>query len=200
MVGLCWAAVEKDIDAVPALTNLILDWPMDFVLIQGDTPDEVAENMFKWSVNMSAKVERLRDFVGLEANNMMRIVSAAADIMKSKYVNGNKKANVELVHNWLVTNIRWGAFHCPDILTVTRHMDSWQAIQKDAGALSVIEGAVQQHGRHSLLDWPTKLAIIVSKTDAFSLRYVVEALSAHMWRKNDGNHTGRLSSSVSLMR
>ncbi len=62
---------------------------MDFVLITGDTPDEVAENMFKWSVNLSAKVERLRDFVGLEANNMMRIASAAADIMKSKYVIAN---------------------------------------------------------------------------------------------------------------
>ncbi len=135
-----WATIEEDTDAVSALENLILDWPMDFVLITGDTPDEVTENMFKWSVDMSAKVERLRDFVGLEANNMMRIVSAAADIMKSKYVNANKKANVELVHNWLVTNIRWGAFHCPDIQTVTRHMDNWQAIQRYAGALSVIEG------------------------------------------------------------
>ncbi len=94
-----WATIEEDTDAVSALKNLILDWPMDFVLITGDTPDEVTENMFKWSVNLSAKVERLRDFVGLEANNMMRIVSAAADIMKSKYVNANKKANVELDHN-----------------------------------------------------------------------------------------------------
>ena len=157
------------------------------MLIQGDTPDEVTENMFKWSVNMSAKVERLRDFVGLEASSMMRIVSAAADIMKSKYVVGQKKANVELVHSWLMTNIRWGAFHCPDIPTVTRHMDNWQAIQKDARALSVIEGAVQQYGRHNLLDYPTKLAIIVSKTDASSLRYVVEALAAHMWRRNEAN-------------
>ena len=104
---------------------------MDFMLITGDTPDEVTENMFKWSVNLSAKVARLRDFVGLEANNMMRIVSAAADIMKSKYVNGNKKANVELVHNWLVTNIRWGAFHCPDVQTVERHIANWAAVQKD---------------------------------------------------------------------
>ena len=114
---------------------------MDFVFIAGDTPDELIENMFNWSVNTAARVERLRDFVGLvESNSMMRIVSTAADIVKSKYVNGNKKSNVELVHNWLVTNVRWGAFHCPDILTVTRHMDNWQAIQKDAGALPVIEG------------------------------------------------------------
>ena len=84
-----WALIEENNDAVSALKHLILDWPMDFVLILGDTPDEVTENVFKWSVNLSAKVERLRDFVGLEANNMMRIVSAAADILKSKYVSGS---------------------------------------------------------------------------------------------------------------
>jgi hypothetical protein len=79
---------------------------MDFVLIQGSTPEELDENMFKWSVNMSAKVERLRDFVGLETNNMMRIVAAAAEIVRSKLVSG-KKANELIVHK----NVRWGAFH-----------------------------------------------------------------------------------------
>ncbi len=69
-------------EVVSALKQLILDWPMDFVEIKGSTPEEQTENMFKWSVNMSAKVERLRDFVGLETNNMMRIVAAAADIIK----------------------------------------------------------------------------------------------------------------------
>ena len=39
-------------------------------------------------------------------------------------------------------------------------------------------------GRSNLLDWPAKLAAIVSKTDATSLRYVVEALYTHMWRRN----------------
>ena len=39
-------------------------------------------------------------------------------------------------------------------------------------------------GRSNLLDWPTKLAVIVSKSDASSLRYVVEALYTHMCRKN----------------
>ncbi len=56
--------------------------------------------------------------------------------------------------------------------------------------MAVIEAAVQQYGRNNLLDWPTKLAIIVSKTDATSLRYVVEALAAHMWRKNDADPYG----------
>jgi hypothetical protein len=43
---------------------------------------------------------------------------------------------------------------------------------------------VQRWGRNNLLDHPTKLAMIVSKTDANSLCYVVEALYAQMWRKN----------------
>ena len=74
---------------------------MDFVFINGSTVAEVHENMFKWSVSMSATVERLRDFVGLVASSMMRIASAAADILKAKLIN-NKKANVALVHDWLV--------------------------------------------------------------------------------------------------
>ena len=59
---------------------------------------------------MSAKVERLRDFVGLESSNMMRIVAAAAEIIRSKFVS-SKKANAELVHKRLVENVRWGAFN-----------------------------------------------------------------------------------------
>ena len=100
-----WATVECSNDAAPAMKNLILDWPMDFVFINGSTPDEVNENIFKWSVNLSAKVERLRDFVGLEANNMMRIVAAAADMVQSKLVH-TKRANVAFVQTWLVENVR----------------------------------------------------------------------------------------------
>ena len=65
------------------LTRLILDWPMDFIFIKGATPDELQESMFKCSVDMCARVERLRDFVGLETSSMMRIVATAADIKKT---------------------------------------------------------------------------------------------------------------------
>jgi len=94
-----WAKTEKSAEAASALKNHILDWPMAFVFIQGNTPEEAEENKFKWAVHMSAKVERLRDFVSLENNNLMRIVAAAADILKAKLVNG-KKANGELVRRW----------------------------------------------------------------------------------------------------
>jgi len=94
-----WAKTEKSAEAASALKNHILDWPMAFVFIRGNTPEEAEENKFKWAVHMSAKVERLRDFVSLENNNLMRIVAAAADILKAKLVNG-KKANGELVRRW----------------------------------------------------------------------------------------------------
>ena len=79
------------------------------------------ENMFKRSVNMCARVERLRDFVGLETSSMMRIVATAADIIKAKRVSG-RQMNAAIVHKWLVESVNWGAFHCPDALAVERHM------------------------------------------------------------------------------
>ena len=39
-------------------------------------------------------------------------------------------------------------------------------------------------GAITLWDWPTKLAVIVAKTDPSTLRYVVEALYTHMLRNN----------------
>ena len=114
---------------------------------------------------------------------MMRIVAATADIQRSKHVDG-KKTKPGVVHMWLVDNVRWGAYSCPDVHAVNRHMNNWGAIEKNAKALEVIDSAMQRWGRNNLLDWPTKLAAIVSRSDASSLRYVVEALYTHMRRKN----------------
>ena len=75
------------------------------MFIAGSTPEEREENSFKWTVNMSAKVERLRDFVGLETNNRMRIVAAVADILRPKLGSG-KNTNTEFIHKWLVESVR----------------------------------------------------------------------------------------------
>jgi hypothetical protein len=182
-LALYWAKKEENDKVVSAIKLLILDWPMDFILIQGNTPEEIAENKFKWAVNMSAKVERLREFVGLENINLMRIVTAVAEFVKAQLVSG-RKANAEIVHIWLAANVRWGVFNCPDVSTVERHMVNWGAIQKNERAVQLIETAVQRWGRNNLLDWPTKLALIVSKTDPTTICYVIEALYTHMWRKN----------------
>ena len=56
--------------------------------------------------------------------------------------------------------------------------------------LAIIEAALQHYGRSNLLDWPAKFSIIVSKTDALSLPYVVEALYTHMWRRNEADSYG----------
>ena len=85
---------------------------------------------------------------------------------------------------WLATNVNWGALRCPDIPTVERHFLNWGHIQTMRRFWEPVEAAVQRWGRNNLLDWPTKVGVLVSKTDASSLGYVVEALYAQMWRKN----------------
>ena len=147
-LALFWAKVDRNEAAASALKNLILDWPMDFVLIDGSTPEEVDENKFKWAVNMSAKVERLRDFAGLENSNLMRIVAAAADIVKGKL---GEKANAHAVRE-MVEHVRWGALGCPDVKTIQRHMTNWAAIARNAKALQLIESAMQRWGRNNLLE------------------------------------------------
>ena len=53
-----WAKQEGNKEAAKALETLILDWPFDFILIEGSSNEEIDVNAFKWSVNMSARAER----------------------------------------------------------------------------------------------------------------------------------------------
>jgi len=176
-----WAKQEGDQKAVTALETLIIDWPFDFILIEGSSDEEIEVNAFKWSVNMSTRVERLRDFVGLENANLLRIVARAADLVQAATV-AHKKPSPEEVQKWLQENVKWGLLHCPDTKTVKRHLDNWAAIAKCPAALNLMEAAVNRWGRDNLLDWPTKLGIIVQKTDPTTLGYVVETLYTRMWR------------------
>ena len=107
-----WAKKEGCQQAMNKLENMILDWPFDFVLIKGNTPEEVEEGKFKFACHMSARVERLRDFVGLENANLMRIVAQAATVVEGKST-GGKKATAEKVHQWLTENVNWGLFPLP---------------------------------------------------------------------------------------
>ena len=61
-------------------------------------------------------------------------------------------------------------------------MDNWSALQQSKTALTLIESAANRWGRDNLLDWPTKIGLIVTKTDTSSLDYVVESFYARMWR------------------
>ena len=76
-LALYWIKTDKNTEAESALKKLILEWPMDFILFTGETPEEIDENKFKWAVNMTSRVERLRDFLGLETCNLLRIVAKA---------------------------------------------------------------------------------------------------------------------------
>ena len=174
-----WAKQEGSRDAVTALEELILDWPFDFIHIQGSSPEEIDENAFKWAINMTARVERLRDFVGLANANLLRIVARAAELLQNQVF---AKPSPEKVQQWLQQNVQWGLHHCPDAKTVKRHMDNWAAIQKCPTVLDLIEAALNHWGRDNLLDWPTKLGKIVQKTNSSSICYVTEALYTRMWR------------------
>jgi len=157
-----WCAkTEKSAAAAAALKNHILDGPMDFVRIEGSTAAERDENKFKWAVHMSAKVERLRNFVGLENANLLRIVATAAECVKSTVVNGKKTA--ERVRAWLVENVNWGALQGPDVPTQQRHMCNWAALAKNKEVWELMESALQRWGRDSLFERPTNVQVIVQK-------------------------------------
>ena len=160
---------------------MILDWPFDIILIEGDSEEEVEVNAFKWSVNLGARVERLRDFVGLDNMNLLRIVAKAAQLVQAATA-AHKKASTEEIQEWLQENVKWGLLHCPDVKTVQRHLDNWNALQESPSAMNLIEAALNRWGRDNLLDWPTKLGLIVQKTDDSSLGFVVETLYTKMWR------------------
>ena len=79
---------------------------------------------------------------------------------------------------------------CPNAEIVERLLLNWTSVQSNSKVLEVIEAAVQRWGRNNLLDWPTKIGTIVTKTDASSLGYVVESLYTQMWRKNAADPYG----------
>ena len=78
-------------------------------------------------MNASAKIERLRDFVGLENSNFMRVVGQAAEFVSARSASG-KKPEAKAVCEWLNDRVRWGSFHCPDVQTVDRLLTNWAAI------------------------------------------------------------------------
>ena len=100
-----WAKQDDSKDAVTALEKLCLDWPFDFSLIRGNSEDEIEQNKFKYAVNMKSRHERLRDFVGLDNLNLLRIVARAADLARDPT---GRKPSPEKVQEWLEKHVKWG--------------------------------------------------------------------------------------------
>ena len=179
-----WALDEGDKAAVAALTNLILDWPFDFILFEG-TDEEKDQNQFKYIVNLPAKIERMRDFCGLDATNLMRITAEVRAILQRQAA-GKSMPTPKVVWEWMVQgdNIQWGLHHVPSLRTVTAMLHNWDTFKTNRLAMVIMDKAKQRFGRDNLFDWPTKISIIISKTDQETLGFVCESLYLHMLRKN----------------
>jgi len=118
----------------------------------------------------------------------MRIVAQATAILRKKAASG--KVTKDMVRKWLVDNVKWGIHHVPDTKTVENHMRNWEKIQKDPRALQLIEAAKSRWGRENLLDYPTKLAKIVTRSEASSLCFLIESLFSQMWRSHQKDPYG----------
>ena len=157
---------------------------IDFHLFPQDDEEERNEAIFKFVVNLPARVERLRDFCGFDASNLMRITAQVRDLLQKKSV-GRALPSPKKVHEWMTEgeNIQWGLYHAPSLRTVTNMLVNWDAVKNNKTAMQIMDKARQLFGRDNLFDWPTKISVLVSKTESNQLAYVCEALFTHMQRK-----------------
>ena len=178
-----WAIEEKNDQAVSALENLVLDWPFDFHLF-AQNDEERNEAIFKFVVNLPARIERLRDFCGLDAGNLMRITAQVRELLQKKRL-GRALPTPKQVHEWMTEgeNIQWGLYHAPSLRTVTSMLANWDAVKNNRTAMQIMDKARSLFGRDNLFDWPTKISVLVAKTESNQLAYVCEALFTHMQRK-----------------
>ena len=81
-----WAIEDGDEAAKAALESLILNWPFDFHLFQSDAADSAApkleDKILQFMVNIPLETERLRDFFGLEGNNLMLSVAKVRELIR----------------------------------------------------------------------------------------------------------------------
>ena len=183
-----WAVEEKNEDAQEKLLKLILDWPFDFFLFEG-TAEDMDEKIFKKVVNLPASIERLRDFCGLEATNMMRIAAEVREILqksKGRSTRGDPVVpTAKEIHTWMSKegNINWGLHRVPNERTVERLLRNWDAM-KGAKQMVLLDKAKQMFGRDHLWDIPTKISAIVGRAGGPDLPFVCEALLVEMMRLN----------------
>ena len=147
-----WAVDEKN-DVVKAqLVDLILNWPMDFFLFQGDAAT-IQSKILAHTINLPAAVERLLDFCGLAANNLMKLCSAVRDLLQQQSLGKVRPLPPEVL-KWMLDpdHIRWGIFRIPSVRTVTANLGSWDAISSNKTALMICDKAHNCFGRGNLFD------------------------------------------------
>ena len=86
-LAMYWAMLDEDAAAISALERLLLNWPFDFQLFEA--PPEVenreailAEKILAATANLPLETERLRDFFGFTAKNMMLVCGKVKEILK----------------------------------------------------------------------------------------------------------------------
>ena len=184
-----WARDSGDGVAQEALTNLILDWPFDFVLFaEAGATAEV--QIMKHIINMLVATEHLHDFCGLDQGSLMRI---AAEVHKfiGHESPGRLAVSADDVYVWMKDpdNIRWGIYRAPSLHVVKDLLRNWDAVNKIPEALTILDQARCEFGRDSLFETATKLDRILQKgqQNRILIIYIMEALFTYMLRKNSKN-------------
>ena len=104
-----WAIEDNDQAAKAALERLILSDAVDFHPFQSDAADSAAskleDKILQFMVNIPLETERLRDFFGLEGNNLMLIVVKVREVIQPQKAS---KANPTLkeIHEWPAQSIQ----------------------------------------------------------------------------------------------
>lgn len=182
-----WALESEDKAAEAALSTLILDWPFDFILFEGEGAEA---KIIKHIINMPAATERLRDFCGLDQGNLMRIAAEVRKLIESE-TPGKLAASADDVWTWMKNpdNIRWGLYHVPTLRTVKDLLRNWETLNNIPEALTILDQARCEFGRDSLFEWPTKLNNILEKAQQNPTLtiYIMETLLTMMLRKKSKN-------------
>ena len=184
-----WARDSGDGVAQEALTNLILDWPFDFVLFaEAGATAEV--QIMKHIINMLVATEHLHDFCGLDQGSLMRI---AAEVHKfiGHESPGRLAVSADDVYVWMKDpdNIRWGIYRAPSLHVVKDLLRNWDAVNKIPEALTILDRVRCEVGHDSLFETRTKLDRILQKgqQNPILIIYIMEALFTCMLGTNSKN-------------
>ena len=104
-----WAIEDGDEAAKAALESLIMNWPFDVHLFQSDAADSAApkleDKILQFMVNIPLETERLRDFFGLEGNNLMMSVAKVREVIRMQKPSKAIVTSRE-IHTWPAQSIQ----------------------------------------------------------------------------------------------
>lgn len=189
-LALYWAMKDGDNEAKDAIERLILDWPFDFQVFE-PSPDAVDGNagieeaIFKAMTNLPLETERLRDFFGFTAKNLMLICGQVKKILTQKGP-GKQSASAKDVWTWLVKsgNVNWGMFRTPSEKVVRCHLSNFELLERNPACKVIMDEALVQFGRDNLFDIPSTVNTLLHKCETVNdMVYAFKWLYGYMLRK-----------------